>query len=458
MSRLGQSIRLAAMICGVVLLLAPPADAQVGKFLKQVTKNAVKRETAREINERVAKAFRCVFDDPDCFQQAQARGEDVVFVDENGNVINDANGQPVMNPNDLPPQYQQKANSAPSSASTPSPPGVITSTYDFEPGERMILDENYSEDVLGDFPRNLTLVKGSWDLVEIDGMRMLRNSGPRHSAVKVPLPETLPEQFTIEIPVLLYGQTRLAISISPPVDAPKRDPRLFHSDFNYFDVGSWGAGIVSNDGNDVTVEEMEARTAVIAAGSAHYGTASAPVPIRIMADGNHVKMYVGEHRVANVPNADLRRSDTLWLENTYHASAEKPILIGPIRVAAGGRDLYDALSADGRVAIHDILFDTDQATIKPESTNTLNQIQQMLQQHSDLSLMIEGHTDSSGEFDHNMELSRQRAASVKEWLVSHGTDSERLRTMGLGSTQPKASNESEEGRRQNRRVELVKIG
>jgi len=83
----------------------------------------------------------------------------------------------------------------------------------------------------------------------------------------------------------------------------------------------------------------------------------------------------------------------------------------------------------------------------------------MLGEHADLSLMVEGHTDSSGDFDHNMELSKQRADSVKQWLVdNHGIAADRLRTMGLGSTQPKDTNDTDSGRQQNRRVELVRIG
>jgi outer membrane protein OmpA-like peptidoglycan-associated protein len=178
-----------------------------------------------------------------------------------------------------------------------------------------------------------------------------------------------------------------------------------------------------------------------------------------MADGRHVKMYVGEQRVANVPNGDLVRGDTLWLENTFAASQEDPIYVGSIRVAAGGRDLYDALAAEGRVAVHDILFDTDAATIRPESAEVLAEIATMLQEHPELSLMVEGHTDSTGDFDHNMDLSKQRADSVTQWLVeSHGIAADRLRTMGLGSTQPKDTNDTDAGRQQNRRVELVRIG
>ena len=82
----------------------------------------------------------------------------------------------------------------------------------------------------------------------------------------------------------------------------------------------------------------------------------------------------------------------------------------------------------------------------------------MLQEHSDLTLLIEGHTDNEGGFDMNMQLSSDRAASVKTYLIENfGVDSERMRTMGLGMTRSVASNDTPEGRQQNRRVELVRM-
>jgi outer membrane protein OmpA-like peptidoglycan-associated protein len=81
----------------------------------------------------------------------------------------------------------------------------------------------------------------------------------------------------------------------------------------------------------------------------------------------------------------------------------------------------------------------------------------LLQEHPELDLLIEGHTDNTGDFDANKTLSEERAQAVKNALVKdHGIEAGRLKTVGLGSTQPTASNDTEEGRAENRRVELVK--
>ncbi|MGH7444616.1 MAG: OmpA family protein, partial [Longimicrobiales bacterium] len=185
-------------------------------------------------------------------------------------------------------------------------------------------------------------------------------------------------------------------------------------------------------------------------------TAEQPVSIRIAVDGQHVKLYANERRAINVPNADLGRSDKiyLWLQGM---SSLNPWLISNLRIAAGGKDLYDALAADGRVATQGIFFDTGSDTLRPESTPTLKAIAQMLEEHEDLNLTIEGHTDNAGDEAANQNLSERRAASVRAYLVEqHGIDPERLEAQGFGESQPAVSNDTAEGRQQNRRVELVK--
>jgi len=82
----------------------------------------------------------------------------------------------------------------------------------------------------------------------------------------------------------------------------------------------------------------------------------------------------------------------------------------------------------------------------------------MLQDHPELRISIEGHTDSDGDDALNLDLSDQRAAAVKDYLVSNfGIDSSRLESVGLGETVPVADNSTSEGKQENRRVELVRL-
>ena len=170
-----------------------------------------------------------------------------------------------------------------------------------------------------------------------------------------------------------------------------------------------------------------------------------------------MKVFIGEKRVANVPNAVFPRSDTLFIAVSW-ASEASPILIGPVRIAGGGRDLYDRLAKDGRAATQGILFASGSARIRPESTPTLEEIGKMLEEHPGLRIAIEGHTDSDGEDAFNQELSESRAAAVKSYLVDrHGIDASRLESAGFGESRPVADNADPEGKQQNRRVELVRL-
>jgi outer membrane protein OmpA-like peptidoglycan-associated protein len=110
----------------------------------------------------------------------------------------------------------------------------------------------------------------------------------------------------------------------------------------------------------------------------------------------------------------------------------------------------------GRVRIYGINFDSDSDRIKDESKPTLDKIVSMLKAKPDWKLTIEGHTDSQSTPQHNQDLSERRAASVKNYLQSAGIDPSRLKTIGYGQTRPVASNDTELGRAQNRRVELAK--
>lgn len=118
--------------------------------------------------------------------------------------------------------------------------------------------------------------------------------------------------------------------------------------------------------------------------------------------------------------------------------------------------LASELEKQGRTRVYGINFDVDSATIKPESKATLDDITAVLKSKPDWKLTIEGHTDSTGNDAHNQQLSDQRAASVKTYLVNAGIADARLTTQGFGATKPVAPNETEIGRAQNRRVELVK--
>jgi outer membrane protein OmpA-like peptidoglycan-associated protein len=117
----------------------------------------------------------------------------------------------------------------------------------------------------------------------------------------------------------------------------------------------------------------------------------------------------------------------------------------------------DAAIADtGSVSVYGILFDFDKDVIKPESKPQLDEIADLLNAKPDLKLKIVGHTDDKGTPEYNLDLSQRRAANVVVALTSeYGIEADRLSSKGAGMTEPIDTNDTDEGRAMNRRVELV---
>jgi len=132
-----------------------------------------------------------------------------------------------------------------------------------------------------------------------------------------------------------------------------------------------------------------------------------------------------------------------------------------VRVTAGQSQrsaMEQTLQTIRRVDLYGIRFDFDKATIRPEAASTIGEIAQTLRLNQGWRLMIRGHTDTTGKKAYNQKLSENRAVAVKTALVStHGIAAMRLETEGLGSSQPKGRNDTLQGRKLNRRVELVRL-
>lgn len=126
-------------------------------------------------------------------------------------------------------------------------------------------------------------------------------------------------------------------------------------------------------------------------------------------------------------------------------------------VTANAAALANDIRATGHAAVYGILFDTGKAEIRPESAQAIGEIAKLLKNDAALKLYVVGHTDNVGSVESNLKLSDQRAQAVLKSLVAdHGIAAARLRAFGCAQFAPVASNDAEEGRAKNRRVELVR--
>ena len=404
-SRRSGQLAVAGLACALLLVPAA-AEAQLGGLGRRLRDKAKERVEQKE-EEAAERAVDAA--DPTTASSAAPAAE-VPATGAGGSAASPASG------------------AASGGAAARQDPGTgAWANYDFVPGERVVFADDFAADRVGNFPRRFEFKSGNMEIVEWEGRRWLRGES---GEFLINLPETLPERFTLEFELWGHGNAMQIAFADTTSGSERRIEINAHS--AYLRSGS-----------------------VQGEGSLGLKTSETPVSIRIAVDGDYLKLYANEKRALNVPNAKLGRSNRIYVYlNGW--SAEQPRMIADVRINAGGRELYDALSADGRVATQGILFDTGSDRIKPESTPTLQQIADMLTQHADLRLTIEGHTDNVGNAASNKALSEQRAAAVKAYLVSKGIDAARIETAGLGDTRPAAPNASPEGRQQNRRVELVK--
>ncbi len=102
-----------------------------------------------------------------------------------------------------------------------------------------------------------------------------------------------------------------------------------------------------------------------------------------------------------------------------------------------------------------LLFDVNKAALKPQTKVNLNKLSEILTKYAETNILIEGHTDSTGSEEHNLELSRRRAQSVANYLAGLGVNAIRFTIMGYGESQPVTTNDTDEGRQVNRRVEIA---
>lgn len=431
-ARLGRLVPTLVAFAGALAATTMPLGAQ--SIFDRLKEKAKAKITAAEdtlsnvVIDKATGAVQCLVTNTECIQNALSSDKNVKIVDTSGKPVSNSDSAKAVAATGITPTPATA--SAIVSPPATAPGGDVFLNYDFVPGDRVLFAEDFTRDNPGDFPRRLQLKSGNFEVADWNGQRFLRTNDA--GTVLIPLPEILPQRFTFEADYSGGGGWDLKINFA---DATSAD--LTAALFNPKSGGLLGAGVnTTSEISDAAIKPL--------------------THIALMADGNYVKTYVNGVRVSNVPNANLGRAKAISV--TFTADQSTPAYLTNIRVAAGGKQLYDAIMADGRVATHGILFATGSDVIRGESKPTLDQIGQMLQQHSSLKLTIEGHTDNVGSATSNQTLSDQRAAAVKQYLVAnYQVDASRLASKGMGAMKPAASNDTPEGRQQNRRVELVKM-
>lgn len=333
--------------------------------------------------------------------------------------------------------------------STTSTPELKTwSKYNFVPGDHIIFEDDLAGEENGEFPSRWDLNKGNAENAQLGEANIINFE---NRSIITPLMETqyyLPEVFTIEFDAYFNNG---------------------YSSWQSYDIRFWQGSSYLSEGKDVfwpvRVFQDGASTQTRIQGfdkkyEANDKTVKGQLPgwkrIAISFNKRSLKVFVDEYRALNIPNYGY--TPKLFSIGTFLQDPDgKTMAIKNIRIAEGGKKLYDRVMADGKFVTRGILFDVNKATLKPSSMGVINEVANMMQEHPDLKFRIEGHTDSDGDEKHNLELSEKRAAAVKESLANAGIDSSRFQVKGMGEGVPVSDNSTPEGKANNRRVEFVKL-
>ncbi len=316
-------------------------------------------------------------------------------------------------------------------------PALEWAKYDFVPGDVVIFEDNLEGEENGEFPSRWDLYRGVVEVARVDGENviMFRQGEPGIIPyMENPQKDYLPEVFTVEFDLYYPGNGGFNVFLFDKKNQQSGSP----TGYTYFSIDNktmeFGQSFSDYPGDVPNARWMH---------------------ISIAYTKGKLKGYMDDTRLINIPRIDFDpKGITLY---TYHAGNDNLFYVKNVRIAKGGVKYYDRFMADGKIVTNGIRFETGKADILPESMGVINKIYEMMKEHPDIKLSVEGHTDNVGDADFNMKLSEERAASVKARLVQMGIDSGRLTTKGWGESNPIDSNATPEGRANNRRVEFVKM-
>ncbi len=318
--------------------------------------------------------------------------------------------------------------------------------YDFVPGDSIIFEDNQENEQNGEFP-------SKWDLSE-GGSVENASFGPDNVMyfkdddtwivpyIKNPDKDYLPDIFTIEFDAWFEKEEYCVyyLELYDTKNQPEIEFRRIELMPNLVKIYQIGEGLYPEAEEEYNYDTSFWRH------------------IAISFNKRAMKIYYDEARVLNIPNVTANPSGITLSAGGFNSAGIQGInrLIKNISIAKGGVKLYDKLMQDGKIVTSGIRFDVNKATIKPESMGVINSVFQLLNDHPEIKLSVEGHTDSDGDETLNQALSEQRAQAVVDQLASMGIDVSRLTSKGWGETKPVSVNNTSEGKAANRRVEFVK--
>ena len=328
------------------------------------------------------------------------------------------------------------------------------SSYDFIPGEKVILFEDFSQDAVGDFPalwtanapgeiNTLNIAPGNW---------LNLNSGEGSYYILKSI--DFPKNFIIELDIV-----------------PKKDGGRFAADLILYgeskplemddnnNPGNSGIHILITK-NDWSTEGYKSGDNAPITGASRLNPVEADKVnhVIIWVQNRRLRIYNKSAKVLDIPTNIFDGTKFNRLCFRLYRGASSGSYLSNIKITDASPDMRSKLLTEGKLVTYGIYFDVNKDVVKPESFGTLKEISKILTENPGVRVKIVGHTDSDGADPANLDLSKRRGASVKDTMVKDfGIDASRIESDGMGETQPVAANDTPVNKALNRRVEFIKL-
>jgi len=330
--------------------------------------------------------------------------------------------------------------------------------YDFIPGDQILFFEDFSQDAIGDFPMLWTSNStGEVKTINIAEGKWFHMNG-EDASYCFPKDIAFPENYIIEFDIIPDAHYEYGIDFTLYQTNPENVREI--EDDSY--PGVYGLHItLASDrweskgyGFD---EEGNSLDWIIGSSKKNMVEKEKVNHVIIWVQKRRVRIYHLGAKVLDVPTNIYAESKFnrfrffAWDRYSYP-------YITNFKITTASPDMRSKLLTEGKIISYGVYFDSGKDVVKPESYGSLNEIANVLKENPDVKIQIVGHTDSDGDDAMNLDLSKRRAANVKNYLVKEfGISADRISTDGKGESQTLVPNTSVENKAKNRRVEFIKV-
>lgn len=340
------------------------------------------------------------------------------------------------------------------------------SRYDFIPGEKVIAFEDFSSAEIGDFPTRWN-TNGTGEVVTLNKKEGKWLKINKEAIFYPEFITDLPENFTLEFDLGVNNEWN---SYPFHLNIVKLKSPEKYGDYGHYvrwqgdhaihmnfkpsikTYSGYSQLVAGNDGNHAINNDVNFKGWNVEKNNIGH--------ISIWRQKERLRVYLNGDKIWDLPKAfksDAKYNAITFASEGGHNDADYYVLSN-IRLAAGAPDTRNKLITEGKFVTTGILFDVNKDVIKPESYGTLKSIANVLSENQDVKVKIVGHTDTDGDDKSNLDLSKRRAAAVKNALAKDfNIDESRMETDGKGESQPADKNNTVTGKANNRRVEFIKL-